>query len=39
MVVIRQESIDLLLGKVPSRESLLLRNPLHQAVEQEMKSR
>ncbi|KAJ3298899.1 inositol polyphosphate 5-phosphatase [Borealophlyctis nickersoniae] len=35
----RQEAIDILLGKVPSRESLLLRNPLHQAVEQEMASR
>ncbi|KAJ3043130.1 inositol polyphosphate 5-phosphatase [Rhizophlyctis rosea] len=35
----RQEAIDILLGKMVQGESLLLRNPLHQAVEQEMTER
>lgn len=35
----RQEAIDVLLGKMVQGESLLLRNPLHQGVEQEMTER
>ncbi|KAJ3019737.1 inositol polyphosphate 5-phosphatase [Thoreauomyces humboldtii] len=35
----RQEAIDLLLGKLAISENVLLRNPLHEAVTKEMRSR
>ncbi|RKO88290.1 Endonuclease/exonuclease/phosphatase [Blyttiomyces helicus] len=35
----RQEAIDLLLGKFSNRDSILLRNPLHEAVAKDMEAR
>ncbi|KAI8916567.1 SacI homology domain-containing protein [Powellomyces hirtus] len=35
----RQEAIDLLLGKLANSENVLLRNPLHEAVTRDMRSR
>ncbi|KAI8816093.1 Sac phosphatase domain-containing protein [Fimicolochytrium jonesii] len=35
----RQEAIDLLLGKLANSETVLLRNPLHEAVSRDMRSR
>ncbi|KAI9103073.1 SacI homology domain-containing protein [Phlyctochytrium arcticum] len=35
----RQEAIDLLLGKLANSETVLLRNPLHESVRREMRSR